>query len=86
MENFKLKDRPFESWHIDRYRALSPDGKYRFWIASGLIFFRDDGGEEQLLNLLSFWQKWKVWRALKKEMEMRVSELLSPQPNRDKEI
>jgi len=72
----ELKHRPFENWAINRFHARSPDDKYSFWIPNGFWFFHDEG-KEQLLSLLSFWEKLKVWRALREEMKLRISELLN---------
>lgn len=74
-----MKERPFEKWKINRHYAESPDGKYKFWVSNGYMFFADEG-IEQLLSLLSFWEKIRVWRELKKEMRIRVTELLDVPP------
>lgn len=72
----KIKERPFKDWAINRFHAESPNGKYKFWIPNGLMFFRDEG-QEQLLSLLSYWEKRRVWKEIKKEMLLRVDEILT---------
>lgn len=71
-----MEKRPFKDWKITRFKAESPDEKYTFWIASGFYFFRDIG-KEQLLSLLPFLKKYRVWREVRKEMVSRASDLLN---------
>jgi hypothetical protein len=72
----EIKERPFEKWVINTHRAKSPDGKYSFWIASGFMFFHDNHCHEQLLSLVGCRTRYKIWKELKKEMILRIDEVL----------
>lgn len=71
----KIRDRPFKDWMIDRYHAQTKDFNYRFWISNGFFSFKDEGNQ-QLLSIIPIWTRYRIWRELKKEMLLRVSELL----------
>lgn len=70
----------FSDWKIDGYTAVSPDGKYKLWIASGFMFFCDyhpHYPSVALLKGISIWQKYKIWREFCKERKYRASDFLT---------
>lgn len=63
----------FKDWTVTKYTATSPNGKCILWVAGGFLFFKDNGDAQNAVLIgLSLWQKWKVWRELKKEMTERA--------------
>lgn len=74
------KDRPFKNWIIDHFTISSPDRKYCLWIGNGYTCFEDYNRfytEEPFLALMNFWQKWKIWRAIKREKYLRSKDILT---------
>lgn len=63
----------FRGWEIDHYTAEHPEKGYKLWIPNGLTFFRDyEGASEPFLSGTSFWQRWRIWRELKRERRRRA--------------
>lgn len=68
------KHRPLERWIFDKFCISSPDKKYCLWVANGFTYFEDHFRtyeENDLLSLLTLWQRYKFWRMYKREKRLR---------------
>lgn len=61
----------FSGWVFEDYTVRQPSGRYSLWTATGFLFFRDYQGGP-LVNPLNLWERWVVWRELKKERRRRA--------------
>jgi hypothetical protein len=59
----------FKDWKIEYYRA-SHEGK-SLWICNGFQFFKDEK-LKTFLSHLSFFQRYRLWRELKREIRERA--------------
>lgn len=71
----------FSDWKIDGYTANSPDEKYQIWVANGFLFFNDYHAHfprETLLAGVGFFTRYKLWRELCKERNLRAKQWFTP--------
>lgn len=66
----------FSTWKINGYRAENEN--HCLWICNGFIFFRDcdsfGNNPKPFLMHLSWFQRYRLWRELKREMRRRSFE------------
>jgi hypothetical protein len=71
-------ENPFKNWTTTPYCVISPDAKYCLWIANGFLSFKDYNHHqgERFLFGMNIYQRWRVWRLLKQEINSRAFEYL----------
>lgn len=57
-------------WTFTRHYAIHEGRGYRLWIGVSPGFMQDEG-RERLLAGLTWWEKRKVWKELRREMHQR---------------
>lgn len=68
----------FRDWKIGLHTAEK--GKFCVWICNGFWFFDDErnpliSGQETLLTHIGLFDRWRLWRELKREKERRFAAL-----------
>lgn len=75
-----MKETMFHDWTIDGYTAMSPDGKFRLWIANGFLYFHDRDAHYPRMTLLkgvNIWTRWLIWQEFCEERQRRTEAVLN---------
>lgn len=69
----------FKDWSINAHKAMSQDGQRCLWVGNGFMGFADYSHDAKVAMIvgLSKWDRYRLWRELRREMKNRLNAFLT---------